>query len=40
VTASLYLWGSVAREPHNRETLRAKQPNYYKWLGDIFGVRK
>jgi hypothetical protein len=40
VTGSLYLWGAVAREPHNRETLRAKQPNYYQWLGDIFGVRK
>ncbi len=29
VTGSLYLWGAVAREPHDRETLRAKQPNYY-----------
>ena len=40
VTASLYLWGYVARAPHNRETLRSKQPIYYAWLGDLFGVKK
>ena len=40
VTASLYLWGKVARPPHDRETLRAKQPYYYAWLGELFGVKK
>jgi hypothetical protein len=40
VTASLYLWGHVDREPYTREKLRATQPVYYAWLGDLFGVRK
>ena len=40
VTASLYLWGYVARSPNNRETLRTKQPYYYAWLGELFGVKK
>jgi hypothetical protein len=40
VTASLYLSGYVARPPNDRETLRAKQPVYYVWLGDLFGVKK
>jgi len=40
VTASLYLWGYVAREPHNRAALRTKQPYYYAWLGELFGVKK
>jgi hypothetical protein len=40
VTASLYLWGNVDRPPHTRETLREKQPVYYKWLGQLFGVQK
>jgi hypothetical protein len=40
VTASLYLSGYVARAPNDRETLRAKQPVYYAWLGDLFGVKK
>jgi hypothetical protein len=40
VTASLYLWGNVDRPPHTRATLREKQPVYYKWLGDLFGVQK
>ena len=40
VTASLYLWGNVDRPPHNRENLREKQPVYYKWLGQLFGVQK
>ena len=40
VTGSLYLWGNVDRPPHNRETLREKQPVYYKWLGELFGVQK
>jgi hypothetical protein len=40
VTASLYLWGSVDRPPHTRENLKAKQPEYYDWLGQLFGVQK
>ena len=40
VTASVYLWGFVARPPNNRVTLRAKQPSYYGWLGQLFGVAK
>jgi hypothetical protein len=40
VTGSLYLWGNVDRPPHDRKTLRDKQPVYYKWLGDLFGVVK
>jgi len=40
VTASLYLWGHIDRPPHSREGLKAAQPNYYKWLGDFFGVQK
>jgi len=40
VTGSLYLWGNVDRPPHTRATLREKQPVYYKWLGDLFGVQK
>jgi len=40
VTASVYLAGFVARIPNNRETLRARQPVYYKWLGELFGVAK
>jgi hypothetical protein len=40
VTGSLYLWGNVDRPPHNRATLRDKQPVYYKWLGQLFGVEK
>lgn len=40
VTGSLYLWGNVDRPPNNRATLRDKQPVYYQWLGDLFGVQK
>jgi hypothetical protein len=40
VTASLYLWGNVDRPPHTRENLRGKQPVYYTWLGQLFGVQK
>jgi hypothetical protein len=40
VTGSLYLSGYVARAPDNRETLHAKQPVYYAWLGNLFGVKK
>jgi hypothetical protein len=40
VTASLYLWGNVDRPPHDRKTLHEKQPMYYAWLGELFGVVK
>jgi hypothetical protein len=40
VTASLYLWGNVDREPYNRERLRVRQPCYYEWLGREFGIQK
>jgi hypothetical protein len=40
VTASLYLWGNVDREPYNRERLKALQPIYYEWLGRQLGVQK
>jgi hypothetical protein len=40
VTASLYLWGNVDRPPRTRDNLREKQPVYYKWLGELFGVKK
>jgi hypothetical protein len=40
VTASLYLSGHVDRPPFDRETLRARQPRYYAWLGQLFGVEK
>jgi hypothetical protein len=38
--SSLYLWGNVDRPPPNRATLRDRQPVYYRWLGDLFGVQK
>jgi hypothetical protein len=40
VTASLYLWGHVSREPFARDKLKAQQPIYYAWLGRCFGVQK
>jgi hypothetical protein len=40
VTASLYLWGKVARPPHDRATLCRNQPVYCAWLGELFGVKK
>ncbi|MEA2689783.1 MAG: hypothetical protein QOD51_2390 [Candidatus Eremiobacteraeota bacterium] len=40
VTGSLYLSGHVDRPPGDRETLRARQPRYYAWLGQLFGVAK
>lgn len=40
VTASLYLWGHVARPPFTRENLRARQPFYYQWLARFFDVQK
>jgi hypothetical protein len=40
MTGSLYLWGKIARPPNDRATLFAKQPRYYEWLGELFGVKK
>jgi hypothetical protein len=40
VTASLYLWGQVDRPPYNRARLQSDQPNYYVWLGQLFGIEK
>jgi hypothetical protein len=40
VTASIYLWGVAERAPFTREHLKAKQPKYYAWLGEQFGVVK
>jgi len=40
VTGSLYLWGNVDRPPFNRDNLKARQPEYYAWLGQLFGVVK
>ena len=40
VTGSLYLSGHVDRPPGDRETLRARQPRYYAWLAQLFGVQK
>jgi hypothetical protein len=40
VTASLYLWGNVDRQPHTRQNLKDSQPYYYTWLGNLFGVQK
>ena len=40
VTASLYLWRHVDRPPFSREKLKAAQPVYYAWLGQLFGVAK
>ena len=37
VTASCYLYGTVAREPYNRDTIRARQPDYYAYLEQLFG---
>jgi hypothetical protein len=40
ITASLYLWGHVARPPFTRENLQARQPLYYQWLAQFFDVQK
>lgn len=36
VTASVYLFGDIPRPPESREQLRARQPQYYQWLADLF----
>jgi hypothetical protein len=37
MTASVFLHGRAAREPFDRNTLKAKQPAYYSWLEKEFG---
>jgi len=39
VTASLYLWGRIDRQPYTRENLQNSQPHYYNWLAEQFGVQ-
>ena len=36
VTASVYLFGDIPRPPFSRSLLREKQPDYFKWLADLF----
>ena len=36
MTASVFLHGSAASDPHTRANLKAKQPLYYDWLGKEF----
>ncbi len=35
-TGSVYLYGDIPRPPESRKELRAKQPQYYQWLADLF----
>ena len=37
MTASCYLNGTVARPPYDRATIRNQQPDYYAYLGQLFG---
>ncbi len=37
MTASCYLNGALAREPYNRDEIRTRQPEYYAFLGRLFG---
>ncbi len=37
MTASCYLNGTVARPPYERATIRDQQPDYYAYLGQLFG---
>ena len=40
VTATLYLWGSLPyNRPYARGIIRELQPDYYKFLGRLFGAR-
>ena len=35
-TGSIYLRGTSSRKPHDRPPIRAAQPEYYKFLGELF----
>ncbi len=37
MTASCYLYGTVARPPFDRATIRTQQPDYYSYLARLFG---
>jgi hypothetical protein len=37
-TASVFLYGKIAREPYTRANLKQKQPAYYEFLARLFGV--
>ncbi len=37
--ASVYLFGSAARDPFTRDSIRIKQPAMYQWLQNKFGPR-
>lgn len=39
VTASIYLHGRIERAPHDRRTIEAAQPLYWKYLEGLFGKR-
>lgn len=36
VTGSIYLRGTSSRKPHDRATIQAMQPEYFKFLGELF----
>ncbi len=36
LTASAYLYGAITREPYSRADLRQTQPQYYRWLAQLF----
>ena len=36
VSASVYLYGDIPRPPESRKLLRAKQPQFYQWLADLY----
>ena len=36
VTASAYLYGEITREPYTRADLKKTQPDYYRWLANLF----
>jgi hypothetical protein len=37
VTASVFLYGEIAREPYTSSNLKAKQPIYFQYLERLFG---
>ncbi|MDR3508890.1 MAG: hypothetical protein P4L64_13425 [Caulobacteraceae bacterium] len=36
LTGAVYLYGAITREPYTRANLRQSQPQYYRWLADLF----
>ncbi len=37
MTASCFLYGTLARPPYNRDAIRTAQPDYYRYLEQLFG---